>query len=275
MCGKFCRMSDCVSKRAREKCRKAFGLLDESIQMKRNPIQQQALEQIQRRIGYTFRQPALLEQSLTHRSFSGRNNERFEFVGDSILNYTVAKMLFDTFPDLPEGRLSRMRANLVNQDTLAEIASDLNLGDALFLGQGELKSGGFRRPSILADAMEAMFAAISFDADFATAENTVRHLFGERVKKADMIHEGKDAKTLLQESLQARRWPLPKYRIEHQQGEGCDAEFSIACDLGELGYISRAKASSRRAAEQEAAKAAFAWLEANHPQKSHSKSKKK
>lgn len=243
--------------------------------MKNNPIRQQAMNRIQQHIGYTFRRPELLEQSLTHRSFSARNNERFEFVGDSILNYTVAKMLFDTFPDLPEGRLSRMRANLVNQDTLAEIAVGLNIGDALFLGQGELKSGGFRRPSILADALEALFAAVSFDADFATAEHIVRRLFADRVKKADSGNEGKDAKTLLQESLQARRLPLPKYRIEHQQGEGCDAEFDIACDLGELGYISRAKASSRRAAEQEAAKEALAWLNETHPQKYMPKGKKK
>ena len=226
-----------------------------------------ALQQIQRRLGYSFRQPDLLMRALTHRSFSAHNNERFEFVGDAILNYTIAKMLFEAFPDLSEGQLSRLRANLVNQETLAEIATALNVGDALFLGQGELKSGGFRRPSILADALEAMFAAISFDADFAQAEQVVRHLFAERVKQVDFKNQGKDAKTLLQEALQAQRFALPKYRIEQQRGEGNDAEFTMACDLGELGYISYATANSRRAAEQEAAKQAFAWLVQKHPLK--------
>ncbi|MDO1509276.1 MULTISPECIES: ribonuclease III [unclassified Neisseria] len=235
--------------------------------MKPDSRKQQALLHVQNKLGYTFKQPALLERALTHRSFSSRNNERFEFVGDAILNYTVARMLFDAFPDLPEGRLSRMRANLVNQDVLAEIAAALNIGDALFLGQGELKSGGFRRPSILADAVEATFAAISFDADFATAEHTVRRLFAVRVEKAESEHQGKDPKTLLQEALQARRFALPKYRIEQQTGEGNEAEFTVACDLGELGCITLAKANSRRQAEQYAAKEAFAWLEQKHPLK--------
>ncbi len=233
--------------------------------MKPNPVKQRALQQIQQRLGHTFKRPELLEQALTHRSFSSRNNERFEFVGDAILNYTIAKMLFETFTELPEGRLSRMRANLVNQDTLAAIAVSLNVGDALFLGPGELKSGGFNRPSILADAMEAVFAAISFDADFNTAEKTVRRLFAQRVAGADAAGQGKDAKTLLQETLQARRLALPKYRIEAQHGEGCNAEFTIACDLGELGFITTAKANSRRAAEQEAAKQALAWLAEKYP----------
>ncbi|MDO5059804.1 MAG: ribonuclease III [Neisseria sp.] len=227
---------------------------------------QAAMERIQRGLGHTFRQPELLQRALTHRSYSAKHNERFEFVGDAVLNYTVARMLFDTFPDLPEGQLSRLRANLVNQDVLAQIATELKVGDALFLGQGELKSGGFNRPSILADAVEAMFAAVSFDADFQTAEAVVRRLFAERVKNVDFKHQGKDAKTLLQEALQARRLALPKYRIEQQEGEGNTAQFTIACDLGELGKITYAKANSRRAAEQEAAKEAFAWLEEKYPE---------
>ena len=234
-------------------------------------IKAHALQHIQRSLGYTFRQPELLMRALTHRSFSAHNNERFEFVGDAILNYTVAKMLFDAFPQLSEGQLSRLRANLVNQDTLADIAGGLKVGDALFLGQGELKSGGFNRPSILADALEAMFAAVSFDADFAQAEAVVRHLFAQRVQQVDFKNQGKDAKTLLQEALQAQRFALPKYRIEQQKGEGNDAEFTMACDLGELGYISYATANSRRAAEQEAAKHAFAWLEKQYPAKSKRK----
>ncbi|MBF0802833.1 MULTISPECIES: ribonuclease III [unclassified Neisseria] len=229
--------------------------------MKPDPVKQPALQQLQQRLGHTFQRPELLEQALTHRSFSSRNNERFEFVGDAILNYTVAKMLFETFPELPEGRLSRMRANLVNQETLAGVAVSLNVGGALFLGSGELKSGGFNRPSILADALEAIFAAISFDAGFNTAEQTVRRLFAQRVTGADAEGQGgKDAKTLLQETLQARRLALPKYRIEAQHGEGCHTEFTVSCDLGELGCITTAKAGSRRTAEQQAAKQALAWL---------------
>ncbi|WP_274584539.1 ribonuclease III [Neisseria leonii] len=226
-----------------------------------------ALQQIQQALGHTFRDGALLKRALTHRSYSSQHNERFEFVGDAVLNYTVARMLFDAFPDVPEGQLSRLRANLVNQDVLAEIARGLNVGSALYLGGGELKSGGFDRPSILADALEALFAAVSFDAGFAAAEAVVRRLFGQRVAQADFKHQGKDAKTLLQEALQARRLPLPKYRIEQQTGEGNEAEFTVSCDLGELGKITYARAGSRRAAEQTAAKEAFDWLIAAKPLK--------
>lgn len=225
-------------------------------------LKQAALERVQRGLGHEFSQPELLQRALTHRSYSAKHNERFEFVGDAVLNYTVARMLFDAFPDLPEGRLSRLRANLVNQEVLAEIAVQIHIGDALFLGQGELKSGGFNRPSILADALEALFAAVSFDADFQTAEAVVRRLFARRVADIDCNSQGKDAKTLLQETLQARRLALPKYRIEAQQGEGNTAEFTVSCDLGELGKITYAKAGSRRAAEQAAAKQALSWLQA-------------
>ncbi|MCP2039705.1 ribonuclease-3 [Neisseria sp. HSC-16F19] len=228
---------------------------------KTDPRHTAALERIQNCLEYRFRQPELLHQALTHRSYAAKNNERFEFVGDAILNYTVARMLFDAFPKLSEGELSRLRANLVNQDVLADIAQSMHLGDALFLGQGELKSGGFNRPSILADAVEALFAAISFDAGFAAAEKTVRMLFAERVRSASLDGGGKDAKTRLQEMLQAERLPLPKYRIEAQSGQAHDIQFTVACDLGELGYIARATAPSRKAAEQECAKQALAWLE--------------
>lgn len=221
---------------------------------------QRALEHLQTGLGHTFARPELLKQALTHRSYAARNNERFEFVGDGILNYTVARMLFDAFPKCSEGELSRLRANLVNQDVLADIARRLAVGDALFLGPGELKSGGFDRPSILADAMEAMFAAISFDAGFNAAEAVVRRLFAERVRSANLT-QAKDAKTRLQEALQAQRLPLPKYRIDKQTGEGCDARFDVSCDLGELGHITYAQAHSRRAAEQDCAAQALAWLE--------------
>ena len=228
--------------------------------MKPNP-RQQYFQAIQRQIDYTFAQPELLQRALTHRSFSADNNERLEFIGDSILDYVVAKMLFDTFPKMSEGQLSPLRAQLVKEATLAEIARELSLGNALFLGIGELKSGGNDRSSILADAMEALFAAISLDSDFQTAERVVRHLFTERIKRLNTNSQAKDAKTQLQEYLQGQKFALPKYRIEKQTGEGNDARFDVSCDLGELGKIFYAQANSRRAAEQETAKQALAWFE--------------
>lgn len=233
--------------------------------MKPDILKQQAHQRIQQHLGYAFRRIELLQQALTHRSFNAKHNERFEFVGDAILNYTIAKMLFDAFPKLTEGELSRLRANLVNEGVLAEIALEMNVGDGLYLGTGELKSGGFRRPSILADAMEAMFAAVSFDADFATAEKVIRHLFAGRVKSVDFKNQGKDNKTTLQEALQARRLALPKYRIEEQIGTANDSRFVISCDLGELGFICKAEGTSRKAAEQEAAAEALKWLEQTFP----------
>ena len=164
-------------------------------------------------LDYFFRQPELLRQALTHRSFGTPNNERFEFIGDSILNYTVARMLFDRFPKLSEGELSRLRANLVNQNTLAELATELKLGDYLYLGEGELKSGGYNRPSILADALEATFAAISFDADFMAAEQVVRRLYTERVAAIDPTKHAKDAKTRLQGSVAGT--PLHAAALQH------------------------------------------------------------
>lgn len=235
--------------------------------MKPDPLKTRALQHIQKELGHRFVHIELLVQALTHRSYSAQNNERFEFVGDSILNYTVAKMLFDAFPKLNEGELSRLRALLVNEGTLAEIALEMKVGDGLYLGTGELKSGGFKRPSILADAMEAMFAAVSFDAGFASAENVVRHLFAKRVKSVDFKNQGKDNKTVLQEALQARRFALPKYRIEEQVGDAHDIQFVVSCDLGELGFICTAQGVSRKVAEQETAKEAMAWLEQHHPLK--------
>lgn len=212
---------------------------------------------LQKAIAYTFRQPEWLVLAMTHRSHSSSNNERLEFVGDGILNYTVARMLYDAFPKLPEGKLSRLRANLVNQEVLSEIAQELSLGDALLLGHGELKSGGFNRPSILADALEALFAAVSFDADFQAAESLVRRLYRQRVADSDLSPQAKDAKSRLQEALQAERMPLPKYRIVRQSGEAHEQEFEVSCDLGETGIITHAVALNRRAAEQSAAELAL------------------
>lgn len=228
-------------------------------------LQKNKIPQLQKKLRYSFEDSALLQQALTHRSFSSKNNERFEFVGDSILNYAIAKALFDYFPSLSEGELSRLRANLVNQDTLALIATELELGTVLFLGSGELKSGGFRRPSILADALEAIFAAISFDSNFLQAEQVVNFLFAERIKNINLDDQGKDAKTLLQETLQAHRFALPKYRIESQKGEAHDQSFVVFCDLGELGFISQGEGTSRRQAEQVAAKKALVFVAGHYP----------
>jgi len=162
------------------------------------------------RLGYTFRRPELLAQSLTHRSYGARHNERLEFVGDAVLNCVVAKALYDRFPGLDEGDLSRMRANLVNRDALADVARRLGLGDAIRLGEGEQKSGGPDRPSILADALEALYGAVFVDGGFDAARDAIDRTFGDTLRDADPDVLGKDAKTRLQEWLQARHLPVPE-----------------------------------------------------------------
>ena len=223
-----------------------------------NPLLNQRLQQA---LGYTFIRSDLLEQALTHRSYSSLNNERLEFLGDSVLNCSVARALYDAFPDLPEGSLSRLRANLVRQETLADIAVMLKLGEVLRLGEGELKSGGFRRPSILADALESLFGAIFLDAGFNEAQRVVRGLFDPLVAKIDPKASGKDAKTQLQEMLQSRRLPLPEYRLIDTQGEAHDQSFIVECVLTRPSLSTRGEGKSRRAAEQEAARQACGELQ--------------
>jgi ribonuclease-3 len=223
-----------------------------------NPLLNQRLQQA---LGYTFTRADLLTQALTHRSYGATNNERLEFLGDSVLNCTVARALYDAFPDLPEGSLSRLRANLVRQETLAEIAVTLKLGDSLRLGEGELKSGGFRRPSILADALESLFGAVFLDAGFDAAERVVRGLFDPLVAQIDPKASGKDPKTQLQEMLQSRRLPLPDYRLVDTQGEAHDQSFTVECVLAKPMLSTRGVGKSRRAAEQEAARQACAALQ--------------
>ncbi len=205
------------------------------------------------RLGYDFRQEGLLKQALTHRSYSAQHNERLEFLGDSVLNCTIAKVLYDTFPSLPEGTLSRMRANLVKQDTLAEIAVRLQLGEHMLLGEGELKSGGFRRPSILADTLESIFGAVFLDAGFEAAQSVVLRLFQPIIDGIDPNVSGKDAKTRLQEWLQGRRLALPDYHLTDTRGEAHDQIFMVACRIPALGITTQGQGRSRRAAEQEAA----------------------
>lgn len=223
-----------------------------------NPLLTQRLQQA---LGYTFVRPDLLTQALTHRSYGSVNNERLEFLGDSVLNCTVARALFDAFPDLPEGSLSRLRANLVRQETLADIAIELKLGESLRLGEGELKSGGFRRPSILADALESLFGAVFLDAGFDAAQRVVRGLFDPLVAKIDPTASGKDPKTLLQEILQSRRLPLPDYQLVDTHGEAHDQNFVVECVLAKPVLTTRGVGKSRRAAEQEAARQACAALQ--------------
>ena len=218
-------------------------------------------QRLQQALGYTFARPELLTQALTHRSFGALNNERLEFLGDSVLNCSVARALYDAFPDLPEGSLSRLRANLVRQETLAEIAASLKLGDTLRLGEGELKSGGFRRPSILADALESLFGAVFLDAGFDAAQRVVRGLFDPLVAQIDPKASGKDPKTQLQEMLQSRRLPLPEYRLAGTEGEAHDQNFIVECVLVKPVLNTRGVGKSRRAAEQEAARQACAQLQ--------------
>ncbi len=216
---------------------------------------------LQQALGYTFIRSDLLAQALTHRSYGSINNERLEFLGDSVLNCSVAHKLYESFPDLPEGVLSRLRANLVCQDTLAGIAADLKLGESLRLGEGELKSGGFRRPSILADALESLFGAIFLDAGFDEAQRVVRGLFDPLVARIDPKASGKDAKTQLQEILQSRRLPLPDYQLVDTQGEAHDQSFIVDCVLAKPSLSTRGVGKSRRAAEQDAARQACAALQ--------------
>jgi ribonuclease III len=209
------------------------------------------------RIGYPFNNPDLLRQALTHRSYGASHYERLEFLGDSVLNCVIAAELFRAFPQLAEGDLSRLRANLVNQQSLFEIAQQIDLGAQLRLGDGELKSGGARRPSMLADALEALIGAVFIDGGFEAARAFVLHLFGQALKAIDPLALGKDAKTLLQEFLQARRIPLPQYSVISTAGEAHEQIFRVECVVSELNIRTQGEGTSRRGAEQMAARRAY------------------
>lgn len=211
-------------------------------------------------IGYTFKDKGLLEQALSHRSYSRKNNERLEFLGDAILNCTIAQALFERFPNAKEGQMSRLRAHLVKGETLAEIGREFSLGDVLKLGSGELKSGGYRRDSILADAVEAIIGAISLDADLATSQKVLVAWFEERLKNLDLKENIKDSKTRLQEYLQARRMSLPDYTVTHISGEAHQQQFTVHCKVESIEEPFKGVGSSRRMAEQEAAQAALKEL---------------
>ena len=216
---------------------------------------------LQTALGYRFSNEALLIQALTHRSFGAPNNERLEFIGDGVLNCAVARALFDRFPELDEGALSRLRAGLVKQDALHAHALDLGLGDLLRLGEGELRSGGHRRPSILADALEAVFGAIFLDAGFDAANAVISRLYADSVLGIDPNTAGKDPKTALQEWLQGRRHPLPKYEMVVVRGEAHSQEFEVSCSIPVLMLETKGRGASRRAAEQQAARNALDRIE--------------
>jgi ribonuclease-3 len=208
---------------------------------------------VERSFGYVFRNAALCDAALTHRSAGGGHNERLEFLGDSILNCSVARLLYDAHPEADEGELSRLRASLVSGDTLARIAGELGLGEHLRLGGGELKSGGFRRASILADALEAMLGAIFLDSGFEAAAATVRRLIESRMSDLPSAALLKDPKTRLQELLQGRGLALPVYTLTAVAGDAHDQSFTISCEVPVLELAAVGEGASRRRAEQLAA----------------------
>ena len=216
---------------------------------------------LERRLGHKFGNPDLARQALTHRSFGTPHNERLEFLGDSLLNCAVATVLYERFPNLPEGDLSRLRAALVNQASLSDIALKVGLGERLRLGEGELKSGGFRRPSILADSLEALLGAVFLDAGFDATRAAVAHLLAERLERAADAPVDKDPKTALQELLQGRGLQLPRYAVQLTEGEAHDQTFTVECRVDDLGVASSGRGASRRSAEQAAAEAVLAQLE--------------
>lgn len=218
---------------------------------------------LEARLGYCFTRPELLQQALTHRSHSAQHNERLEFLGDGVLNCVVGHLLYARFPQLPEGRLSRLRANLVNQQSLHEAALKLRLGDHLRLGEGEVKSGGRERPSILADALEAIFGAAFLDGGFEAARGLIAVLFEDRIAAIDPSLQGKDAKTGLQEWLQSRRYALPEYRLLGVTGQAHAQTFEVECHIAALDLATRGRGNSRKTAEQQAAQAALDRLQAD------------
>ncbi len=215
------------------------------------------LSQLESRLRYEFRNAELLRQALTHRSHSATHNERLEFLGDSVLNCAVAALLFQRFGKLDEGDLSRVRANLVKQQSLYEIAQALNISDGLRLGEGELRSGGFRRPSILADAFEAIIGAVFLDGGFEAAQGVIKRLYVPILDHIDPRTLGKDAKTLLQEYLQGHKIALPTYTVVATHGAAHNQQFEVECTVPKLDIKVSGSGASRRAAEQAAAKKAL------------------
>ena len=220
------------------------------------------LPALQDRLQHRFTDPQLLVRALTHRSFSAEHNERLEFLGDSVLNLAVAALLYDRLQSQPEGDLSRVRANLVKQETLHQLSVGLGLSQVIRLGEGESRSGGNKRPSILADALEAVIGAVHLDAGYGPAEALVRRLFQDVEIKPEMQAAAKDPKTELQEWLQGRKLKLPVYRVAGTLGAAHKQTFDVECEIPELGATERGIGGSRRAGEQAAAAAMLLALKA-------------
>jgi ribonuclease-3 len=216
---------------------------------------------LEKRLGHRFASPQLLEQALTHRSRGADNNERLEFLGDGVLGCAVADELYARFPQLSEGKLTRLRASLVREEALAEVAKSLGIGEFLRLGEGELAAGPEPRPSILADALEALLGAVFLDGGYEAARKTVLAAFAPLIDRLDPERPAKDAKTRLQETLQARHRRLPQYRVVALQGEAHRQSFEVECSVVELGLTATGTGTSRQRAEQQAAKALLEKLE--------------
>ncbi len=231
--------------------------------MKPSPCQN-VLAELESVIQYRFRDRSLLEQALTHRSYGRHHYERLEFLGDAILNAVVAEGLYAAFAELPEGDLSRLRSNLVCQDQLVVVAEELKLSRYLRLGEGELKSGGQHRPSILADAVESLYGAIWQDAGFEAAQRVILDAFVPRIRAIDLnrLPSAKDAKTRLQEWLQGRRLPLPEYAAPRVSGAAHAQRFEVQCRITACDVFTTGQGATRRAAEQQAAELALQQLEA-------------
>ncbi len=217
-------------------------------------------QKIGHKIGYQFHDSELLKQALTHRSLGASNNERLEFLGDSILNFTIAKNLYLKFPTAKEGDLSRLRATLVKGETLAQLAKEMQLGEDLFLGEGELKSGGFRRASILADAVEAIIGAIYLEAGMEVTMTQVERWFEARLKAVSLSADARDAKSQLQEWLQARKLDLPTYTVKDIEGQAHNQSFTVNCHVNADIEPTEGHASSRKQAEKLAAEKMLAQL---------------
>ncbi len=221
----------------------------------------QTLNPFSRRLGHDFVDSSLLELAMTHRSFGGQNNERLEFLGDSIVNFVIAEALFRRFPEAREGQLSRLRARLVKGQTLAELAREMGFGEHLRLGSGEMKSGGHRRESILADAVEAIIGAIYLDAGMEAVRARILSWYAARLEEISLQDTQKDPKTRLQEFLQSRQVPLPRYEVVNVEGEAHAQTFTVDCHVELLEKHTTGIGSSRRHAEQQAAEVALKQLE--------------
>jgi len=212
------------------------------------------LDILEKKLGYVFSDKALLQQALTHKSANKKHNERLEFLGDAVLGLVIAEYLFERFPDLSEGKLTRMRSTLVKGVTLAKIAAEHDLGSYLKLGPGELKSGGQRRESILEDAVESLIGAMYEDADIETCRDFIMRWFASRIAALDPNEHPKDAKTRLQEYLQGRKYPLPEYEVTNISGKDHDQTFTVSCKSDAFPEAITGNGNSRRKAEQEAAR---------------------